>query len=374
MTATETRLLILQGTPFCNIGCTYCYLPDRDLRRTMSMETLRRTLRLVEDAGLNQGNLTAAWHAGEPLVLPPEYYREAFQVVRDEQSTPISLSVQTNAITVSDAFCQLFCEYDVNIGVSLDGPATTHDRYRLTRNNRGTHALTVAGLKKLHAWGLEPRIIAVVTAATLERPAHEFLDFFRTVGANQLCLNFEEIEGVNVRSTLAGDALEAKLREFLTEMYSLTHADSGWWVREFASAETALMATREGCNYLTEPFKTMSVDWAGNVSTFCPELLGMRTPAGESFVFGNVDSDSLESFQTRRLLDVQGEIERGVAKCRSECEYFDVCLGGSPANKLSELGRFDSTETLACRLRVKAVVDTVATFHRAAANRSQSGA
>ena len=39
--ATSTRLLILQPTPFCNIDCDYCYLPDRDATMRMSMHTLR---------------------------------------------------------------------------------------------------------------------------------------------------------------------------------------------------------------------------------------------------------------------------------------------------------------------------------------------
>ena len=41
------------------------------------------------------------------------------------------------------------------------------------------------------------------------------------------------------------------------------------------------------------------------------------------------------------------------------CEYFSICQGGSPANKLFENGTFDSTETLFCRMSKKAVIDVV---------------
>jgi uncharacterized protein len=46
-------------------------------------------------------------------------------------------------------------------------------------------------------------------------------------------------------------------------------------------------------------------------------------------------------------------------QCRQTCEYFDICLGGCPANKIFENGTFDSTETLFCRLAKKAVIDVV---------------
>jgi uncharacterized protein len=39
----------------------------------------------------------------------------------------------------------------------------------------------------------------------------------------------------------------------------------------------------------------------------------------------------------------------GVERCRDACEYFSLCGGGAPANKLYENGSFDSAETAYCR-------------------------
>ena len=47
---------------------------------------------------------------------------------------------------------------------------------------------------------------------------------------------------------------------------------------------------------------------------------------------------------------MQRDIDAGVAMCRERCEYFSVCGGGEPVNKLSENGTFVSTETTYCRL------------------------
>jgi uncharacterized protein len=79
--ALKTRLLVLQPTPFCNIDCSYCYLPDRNDRSRMSLATVRLAARRLREDGLLGDELTVVWHAGEPLVLPPAWYEEAFAVL-----------------------------------------------------------------------------------------------------------------------------------------------------------------------------------------------------------------------------------------------------------------------------------------------------
>jgi uncharacterized protein len=60
-----------------------------------------------------------------------------------------------------------------------------------------------------------------------------------------------------------------------------------------------------------------------------------------------------------KFIAVSAEVASGQERCRASCQYFSICLGGSPANKLFENGSFDSTETLFCRLSKKAVIDVV---------------
>jgi uncharacterized protein len=53
------------------------------------------------------------------------------------------------------------------------------------------------------------------------------------------------------------------------------------------------------------------------------------------------------------------DIEAGVALCRERCEYFSVCGGGEPVNKLAENGTFVSTETTYCRMTKMQATDLV---------------
>ena len=44
------------------------------------------------------------------------------------------------------------------------------------------------------------------------------------------------------------------------------------------------------------------------------------------------------------------DIQQGVEACAKSCEYFSVCGGGAPVNKLFETGSFTSTRTSYCTL------------------------
>ena len=71
------ELLVIQPTPFCNIDCSYCYLPDRRNTRKITLETLEQTFAWAFRSGLVRQPFTLLWHAGEPMVLPASFYEQA---------------------------------------------------------------------------------------------------------------------------------------------------------------------------------------------------------------------------------------------------------------------------------------------------------
>src|SRR5262249_44789448 len=63
------RQVVMQPTPFCNMDCRYCYLPDRLDKRRMTPELAALALQRVFDSGCADEVLEVRWHAGEPLVV-----------------------------------------------------------------------------------------------------------------------------------------------------------------------------------------------------------------------------------------------------------------------------------------------------------------
>src|ERR1044072_4996857 len=61
------KLVILQPTPFCNIDCKYCYLPNRDAPHRMPLRVLERICHEVFKSKYFDDPVYFVWHSGEPL-------------------------------------------------------------------------------------------------------------------------------------------------------------------------------------------------------------------------------------------------------------------------------------------------------------------
>jgi uncharacterized protein len=345
-------LLVLQPTPFCNLDCSYCYLPNRLSKKRITTAVLERVFEEVFHSGLVRQQFTVVWHAGEPLVLAPAFYREAFEIIarHNTEQLPISHSIQTNGTLIDDEWCDFIIERGLRIGVSVDGPDFLHDQFRKTRGGEGTHARVVAGMRKLRERQIGFHVISVLTRASLDYP-DELFDFYVSHGVTRVGFNVEEIEGPNTSSSLNAPYLRESVTRFLSRFYDLVErSETPMQVREFEGASSALLSTantRRTTDQQTKPLAIISIDCEGNFSTFSPELLGLPSQHYGNFSLGNLTTDSLrEAARSPRLQEMWSDIQAGLNRCRTNCSYFNYCGGGAPVNKYFENGTFDSSETM----------------------------
>jgi len=359
------ELLVIQPTPFCNIDCRYCYLPDRNSKAVVAPSTLYNLFSQVFASGWLQGCLSVVWHAGEPMVLPVAFYRDAFRIIDREKPRGVEIthSFQTNGTLIDDAWCDFFAEEHVNVGVSIDGPKLLHDRNRLTRAGRGTFDKTIAGIRLLRRHKVPFHVISVLSTASMAVP-REMFEFYLEEGIERVCFNVEESEGDHVSQSFADGGVETAYYRFLSEFWRLSAAmpEKIPFIREIEHAVEQVIRPKDArfCNQLVEPFAITSMDWAGNISTFSPELLGLKNAEYGDFLLGNINHDALVDMPRQaNFAKMLADIEAGVAMCREQCEYFSVCGGGEPVNKLAENGTFVSTETTYCRLTKMRATDLV---------------
>jgi uncharacterized protein len=358
---TWTELLVLQPTPFCNIVCTYCYLPARNDRRRMSAAVLDAAFREVLQSRFVRDELTVVWHAGEPLVLPPDWYEAAFAIAERHRPPALRLrhSFQSNGLLLDARWIEFLRRSGAEIGLSIDGPAHLHDRTRLARNGAGTHARAMRGLTLLREAGLPFHVISVLTNASLDEPDTLF-DFYAANGICRVALNIEETEGANSGSSLAGPAQEVRFRAFLRCFFARMQREPGTIVlREWERAIAVIRARgTTPCGQETEPLRILSVGVAGDVGSFSPEFLGMDDRRYGDLTFGNVLTDDIETITSRILASsLARDIRAGIAACERSCAWFRYCGGGSPSNKLYENGSVASTETMFCRLAQQVLLD-----------------
>lgn len=365
----STRLLVLQPTPFCNIRCDYCYLPDRDDRSRMSMTVVHHAVQRLVDDGLLGDKLTVIWHAGEPLAVPRAFYEDAFDAVRRIAGPTclVTQAIQTNAMLIDDAWCDLFQRHAVQVGVSIDGPAFLHDRHRVNRRGQGTHARTMRGIDRLRARGIPFHAIAVVTAETLAH-ADAFADFFEALGLREVGCNFDEAEGAHGASSVQGH--EAAHQDFLARLFARAQASDGrlkvreqtqtWRRLDPSLPQVQWQGRSSPDNAQVLPFAIVNVGWQGDFGSFSPEMLGLPSTDFGGFTLGNVlKGGYLASARTERFERLWSAIRQGTEACRQTCCYFDYCGGGAPVNKLFENGSLASAETLYCRSMVQRPIEVV---------------
>src|SRR5450432_3802479 len=103
-------LLVIQPTPFCNINCAYCYLPDRSNSGKVTAKIIAEMADCLILENLVGTDLSIVWHAGEPMVLPPSFYRILFDLLRskfDAKGVSIHHSIQTNGTLITQEWCDL---------------------------------------------------------------------------------------------------------------------------------------------------------------------------------------------------------------------------------------------------------------------------
>lgn len=346
--------VVLQATPFCNIDCSYCYLPDRDQRELMSAEVLEALADLLLAKDDDTQILEIRWHAGEPLAAGRAFYENAIALLTRllGQRFELRHSLQTNATLITDDWCEFFVAHGVRVGVSLDGPESLHDRHRRTRNDRGTFGLAMRGVERLQRHNVAFDTISVVDSETL-RQQDEFLDFLQSISPRSVGINVEESEGLHQSQAFETVDFEPAYTTFL-ERLLVWERLTGIPVREFDRIRQSIAAEGYSApNEQARAFGFLNVDVKGDVYTFSPELVGQAHLQYRSFAVGTVWS-SWEELQQHPVMHKQEKaVAAGVARCAQECDYFSVCGGGAPANKLFENGSFDSTETAMCRCTVK---------------------
>ncbi|MCX4906402.1 FxsB family cyclophane-forming radical SAM/SPASM peptide maturase [Streptomyces sp. NBC_00878] len=187
------------GTPFhtfilkvanrCNIDCDYCYVFNskdqawQSLPARMSVDVARAAARRIAEHVATYGLriVHVVLHGGEPLLAGPRHLGELLRVLKDgiPSDVEVRFELQTNGTLVSETWLDLFEQYEVTVGVSLDGPPTANDRHRLTHTSRSSAASAVRGIELLRS---RPRLfaglLAVVDLANDPVEVHDYLASF----------------------------------------------------------------------------------------------------------------------------------------------------------------------------------------------------
>ena len=108
-------------------------------------------------------------------------------------------------------------------------------------------------------------------------------------------------------------------------------------------------------------FDIITIGIGGELYYFSPDLITGISTNQKEFMIGSIfDIEDFDNLITNeKFQKIYQAINSGIRNCKRTCEYFDICGGGEPADKLYGAGSFDATQTLTCKLRKKVTCDVI---------------
>ncbi len=152
------NVFMLIPTMACQAGCRYCYA--RKSAEDMSIETAAAAVDFIDRISCGR-NIKIIFHGGEPLLPGINWYRFILPLLRDRFGRRAKIAVQSNLWMMDDDFAELFREYEVEPGTSIDGFREMCDDQR----GNGYYEKTQAGAAILAKAGLYPGRICTFTSS-----------------------------------------------------------------------------------------------------------------------------------------------------------------------------------------------------------------
>ncbi|GGU55881.1 radical SAM/SPASM protein FxsBH, inactivated beta-hydroxylase extension form [Streptomyces lavendofoliae] len=154
------REIVLKVHSRCDLACDHCYIYEhadqswRTRPKAISDQAISRTaLRLAEHAKKHAlPSVTVILHGGEPLLAGPARLRRVCEELTAALApvTALDLRIHTNGLQLSPRYLDLFDEYGVRVGISLDGDKAANDRHRRFADGRSSHPLVLKAVDLLH--------------------------------------------------------------------------------------------------------------------------------------------------------------------------------------------------------------------------------
>lgn len=204
--------------PICNLDCEYCFYlekegfydkSDADIQAAVAADQAAQVapgggLKLpggkLGTWAMDPGTLDAyikayiqaqpgpeipfAWQGGEPTLLGVDFFRKVVELQEwyKPEGARISNAFQTNGTLLNDEWGEFLAKHGFLVGLSVDGPEELHDRYRVDKGGKATHARVLRGLGFLTKHGVEFNTLTVVNRLNSQHPRTVYR-FLRDLGS-----------------------------------------------------------------------------------------------------------------------------------------------------------------------------------------------
>ncbi|MBW8804774.1 MAG: FxsB family radical SAM/SPASM domain protein [Catenulisporales bacterium] len=336
------REFVLKVAARCDLACDHCYVYEasdsswRGKPRFSSEAVVRRTAeRIAEHAVAHRLPMVAVvLHGGEPLLLGHDRMRGALAVLRDTiegAGCAVDLRLHTNGVRLDAEFCELFREYRVQVGVSLDGDRGANDRHRRFANGASSYSQAQRAVTLLR--DQYPDIYAGVLC-TIDIRNDPIAVYEAVREASPPRADFLLPHATHSEPPLSLDPMRADYADWLLAVFDRWDADGRPFpVRSFTAVLDAFRALPSGTESLgLEPVDLVVVETDGaleQVDSLKVAYDGAAATGFDVFEHSFDEASAHPGFAARRhgLADL-------CETCRS-CPVVAVCGGGLRTHRYS---------------------------------------
>jgi uncharacterized protein len=318
--------VILKLTKACNLACTYCYdFEHEDKARHMDKQIALDTI--YQSIDLCVGKINFILHGGEPMLVW-DLIEELVIAARNYAALKgivVNFIGQTNLTRIDDKKIQFSLDHDIRWGVSFDGMAALHDKYRIKHNGQGSYDTMIEIIHKYPNFISHTNALSTITSVNqqylLEIAIHtQELGFagwdwtlFQAIGRGRNATEFD----IKIDSLIhAWDQLFDKV--LLGEFEGFAINPILKYLNNFLEGPADNMCMRSKCGAGRD---LLSVAFDGTI-----EACDCIDPCGPMSNLGNMKTDGLLSARNSEKANHIRSREVETLQCGS-CMWQAVCGG-----------------------------------------------
>lgn len=327
--------LLYVPTMACNMACKYCYLEDNtkdEWNKIKPLETLEYAVEKFHNSNVIPFNISL--HGGEVTTLSKKDFKEVIKYIHDYYENNRKL-IESNGFKISsphiktnlydlEKHLDTIKEYNVSISGSLDLPLSTHDKYRVTKNNKKTLDKILKNIKLLENIPNKKKVSATIFKEHFN--IDEIINDIKYLDKNT-CLDMNDFNFMigfdyNSNGILNHITEEEQLELYnkLKEEFTNTNLEEGLnnaWFAEFGPGYCT------NCDNCGDKFFLLEKN--GDIYS-C-----VRGQKNKDFYYGNIYKNTVkEILETahNKILEAHNKLPFN-DEC-SKCKYLYLCKTGCP--------------------------------------------
>jgi uncharacterized protein len=348
----------------CNLDCSYCYYLHKEQllgsssKFRMSDEILEAHIRQYIE-GQDGPEVVFSWQGGEPTLLGIEFFKKAMELEKKykKPNQRIENDLQTNGTLLDDKWGSFLRENNFLVGLSIDGPRSLHDAYRVTKDGRPTFDKVFAASRLLHKHHVPFNTLTVVNRVNAKRPMEVYRFLRDEVRPRQM--QFIPCVEPKVFHTIAPQRWEPKMLpvydtpaarpgnlESVVTDWSVDPEDWG----SFLCKVWDVWYRRDLGKVFVNLFETAVAQWMGMEAQiciyhdFCGKGVALEHDGSlyscDHYVYPDYRLGNILETPSSQMVFSDRQRKFGFAKSRDlpeycrKCKYLFACHGECPKNRL----------------------------------------